>query len=1805
MEEQIRQIEENFNKNEIRNFYQDVKKEKRGYQPRVIYSKDKDGNLIGDEQARIKQWAEYFEELLNEQDTQQDTNERMNDSDDPDETTEIDEGEIRETLRQMKNNKSPGRNGIKGEMLSTRSRRSGIHRTSTIYEKRHQNIAFADDVTCITRTEAEMKKMTKNLIREAKRMGLAINQDKTKFMRIETKQTPAKPLKVTTEEGTTYKFEEVNRFKYLGVVITNKNEMNEEIEERIAKANKSVGRLNRFLRMSPTDIVLTGVQGHVTQGTIVSLLCEVKGARPIAEVEWRNTTEVPLKTDLSTGVEIKTTYEEQTDGTFTTKSKLSFSATRFENGARFECNAKNEVTETKMEPPLHTVLYLYVRYPPVITISAIEDTVVNERDNITLFCQYFSNPQKLEGATWVKDGRNVTKIPGKHKNGDTRNPSLTIVGITREDMGEYSCLLQNEVNSTLSEDFIFLDVHYPPDVEIIMVPSTPANATEQKNVTLLCNVTSGNPPALRKVRWFLDGELMAELPECNYSQAVINDTLGGPFCGIDPSILSLIKVEQSFAGNYTCQGENEAGVGPVSEPRELIVYYPPSAATLTHHPPTVIKKGQVILTCSVDEPGFPTDLTYLWFRNGHMVHNITVPNWTIPQASLETRSNFSCIALNKGGQSRPAFDFVNVEAPPALIPQDNTPYKGVLYSSQNMTLTCRIECSPVCSIKWYKDHEEIDFDRDPLYYVVNTTHPADYKKNDFESIESILVWNMKNWPDNQLDKRANNSFYTCASFDPPDRHRVGVNFTTEIAVHYPPENLTVSHTTVNVVEDETPIDVKCTGDGRPTLNYVWKKNLTGEPIMKSDTLKLPKMSRNSAGYYYCEGFNKYGNKTVGVLFNVWYKPECKIERGEVDSSQALICKADGNPNEMTFYWTIVDQNKTLDLNPSGGKTDYSYVYLDSSRTTDIEYQCVANNTIKASDPCSIKIAGSKLPWYLSKENLTVIIASIITLIICFLVVCVVIIILCRKKRQNTKCNNPLEMEEREKPDGQSPDSATQSKWPLKPGVLVHINKMHNVNISQLSVDSTPFRTTSVSSTLSKYKRNKSKVYARLQRLKDLLGFSGRDRVPSGIIEGASGVVTYKKIKPTTPSADSNTNSRKRKKPGCAPNPSSAGDKTRLGAAPPVGGSADPANDHDKGFYENLPFHGMQNPPNKPISVIAPFTQETTRNFTPAAKPLSPFSPCHKAIQRHQSFHGFQSNQQMHQLTAFPGFSFNRSNPYLNKWNFGNLQRQTPYAQSQQVTQPFRFQSNFQPILNFNPFLLPNPFSIPPRVAGRRETDVRRTASGINISVIEKPRDETRENKNKAQVSNTDPHNDKRFGSLELKKHKCYSPTFYSMRCKKHAKKRPVVYALPKKVFGDLKPPEEKPQYQDLTDSIQIFEQSPEPSETKSLPVPAPRCRKHRKKDIIYQNVSQEIQNSNSSPNPDVSNSSNDGSENLESEISVIEAQVHSSNDSKAEPKSADSKIPPRLVGVSPKVNPSADSSGIIKVEAMKALKSSPMLKVSPNFVKPKTESPKGALSLQIQAKRKNSTDNLIQIDDSSKENLPLIPQMPLLSPQSDKWSPNVASINQQNAFYTLTTPHYKHINVGLPPQYSATIPHQKHTKLIPRALFNEPLPKSKSFTSKPKHKKHFQIPLQKCHSFKFQTAESYFQPIRNVHEEDLMKNGYVSDYPDGRSRHHKRDKPKQKTKGPLVVMRPSDYHGGLNFPESVQSSVQLQYPQPVLGRSSKKPNGVVYADLDMPKTNKKGSHESSSSSQSKTQKSKPKTEYATLSFNDVGQEIDV
>jgi hypothetical protein len=113
-----------------------------------------------------------------------------------------------------------------------------------------------------------------------------------------------------------------------------------------------------------------------------------------------------------------------------------------------------------------------------------------------------------------------------------------------------------------------------------MDPSTPVKEQEERNVTLACDVESGNPAVLDAVRWYLDGDLLKELPECpNSSTTMMSPTVesgrdieASDLCDIDPSKLLLETVGRSFQGNYTCQGRNEAGWGPHSPPVELHVH---------------------------------------------------------------------------------------------------------------------------------------------------------------------------------------------------------------------------------------------------------------------------------------------------------------------------------------------------------------------------------------------------------------------------------------------------------------------------------------------------------------------------------------------------------------------------------------------------------------------------------------------------------------------------------------------------------------------------------------------------------------------------------------------------------------------------------------------------------------------------------------------------------------------------------------------------------------------------------------------------------------------------------------------------------------------------------------------------------------------------------------------------------------------------------------------------------------------------------------------------------------------------------
>lgn len=158
---------------------------------------------------------------------------------------------------------------------------------------------------------------------------------------------------------------------------------------------------------------------------------------------------------------------------------------------------------------------------------------------------------------------------------------------------------------------------------------------------------------------------------------------------------------------------------------------PPGPATLVYEPQRVIKAKSVNLKCLVEDLGRPPTDTYRWVRGSHLIQDVTSFNWTIDPVTLETEANFTCSAYNLGGEGQSSsvsievlgeyfcqtlstffFDIINYFcffslAPPAFI-ERLPPYYGALMSAQHINISCRVECSPLCTVAWLKNGRPIE-----------------------------------------------------------------------------------------------------------------------------------------------------------------------------------------------------------------------------------------------------------------------------------------------------------------------------------------------------------------------------------------------------------------------------------------------------------------------------------------------------------------------------------------------------------------------------------------------------------------------------------------------------------------------------------------------------------------------------------------------------------------------------------------------------------------------------------------------------------------------------------------------------------------------------------------------------------------------------------------------------------------------------------------------------------------------------------------------------------------------------------------
>jgi hypothetical protein len=121
-----------------------------------------------------------------------------------------------------------------------------INQGGSIYNRTLQYLAYAGDVNLVSRSALMLSEAFKQLECESKNAGLTINESKTKYMinsRNKVRFQNVRSLNVGS-----HKFERVDKFKYLGSLVTENSENSTEIKIRIAAGNRCYFSLIKLLK---------------------------------------------------------------------------------------------------------------------------------------------------------------------------------------------------------------------------------------------------------------------------------------------------------------------------------------------------------------------------------------------------------------------------------------------------------------------------------------------------------------------------------------------------------------------------------------------------------------------------------------------------------------------------------------------------------------------------------------------------------------------------------------------------------------------------------------------------------------------------------------------------------------------------------------------------------------------------------------------------------------------------------------------------------------------------------------------------------------------------------------------------------------------------------------------------------------------------------------------------------------------------------------------------------------------------------------------------------------------------------------------------------------------------------------------------------------------------------------------------------------------------------------------------------------------------------------------------------------------
>ncbi|XP_077402526.1 protein turtle homolog B-like isoform X5 [Vanacampus margaritifer] len=326
-------------------------------------------------------------------------------------------------------------------------------------------------------------------------------------------------------------------------------------------------------------------------------------------------------------------------------------------------------------------VHLTVNAPPTFTDTPPQYVEAKEGGSIILTCIAFGNPKP--SVSWLRDG-NLLATTAKYKVFDG---SLTVLSITREDRGAYTCRAFSPQGEAIHTTRLL--VQGPP-----FIVSPPDNITVNISQDAFFTCQAEAYPRNLTYTWFWEEDNVFFKNDLKRRVSVL----------IDGSLI-IAQVKPEDAGKYTCAPSNSLGLPPTA-----------SAYLTVQYPARVVNMPSVLYV-AIGLPGFircPVDANppvtlVKWKKDGLPLRIDKYPGWSqmddgsirVAEVTEDSLGTYTCMpynALGSMGWSPPAP--LVLKDPPKFSVVPGGEYRQE--AGRELIIPCEAEGDPFPNITWRK-----------------------------------------------------------------------------------------------------------------------------------------------------------------------------------------------------------------------------------------------------------------------------------------------------------------------------------------------------------------------------------------------------------------------------------------------------------------------------------------------------------------------------------------------------------------------------------------------------------------------------------------------------------------------------------------------------------------------------------------------------------------------------------------------------------------------------------------------------------------------------------------------------------------------------------------------------------------------------------------------------------------------------------------------------------------------------------------------------------------------------------------------